>query len=66
MDELIDEAEKMIRGFGINNPNDIIAIHEWVYHSGKACDCDLDMDEAPEEDPERVKAYEVARKRVFG
>lgn len=65
MNELIAEAEKMLRGFG-NSPNDIMVLHEWVYHSGKECDCDLDMEEAPEADQDRVKAYEEARKRVFG
>jgi len=65
MDELIAEAGKMIRGFGENNPEDMMQLHEWTYHSGKNCDCDLDMEYLPEPDPDRVKAYHEAYSRVF-
>ena len=64
MDDLIAEAEKMIRASD-GSMLDVMLLHEWVYHQGKDCDCDLDMEEAPEADPDRVKAYHEAYSRVF-
>lgn len=60
-EKLVAEAEELIRGGG-----DVMLLHEWAYHGGEKCNCEIRMslETLPNLDPDRERAYRIAYDRV--
>jgi hypothetical protein len=59
--KLVSEAEELICGGG-----DIMLLHRWAYHANGECNCmeKMQIETLPDIDPERLKAYDIAYRKL--